>query len=141
MTSAEWNRDHPEVIRAASRKWHAANPEKARAARHAWYNANKARVQATNREWRKKHPDAYRAKRKRRGRPMKLKWLLRKRPELKAICVIGGGIAKHADHIQPVSHGGQRKDPANMRPLCARHNLMRGAARFTDSELAKVPCS
>lgn len=39
------------------------------------------------------------------------------------------GVATHVDHIVPLSEGGQRLDPANLRAACAVCNLSRVAGR------------
>ena len=119
-----WRLSHPEASREHSRRWRFAHP-RAESERH--------------RRWAHLNPGKVRERNRKRGTRPTLRWLLRKVPGLRAVCMIGGGTAEHADHIVPVAKGGS-DDPSNPRPLCARHNTMRGPARLTDDELRRTPC-
>ncbi len=131
--SARWQREHPErsreLARLRGRRYIRAHPE-----------LRSIRVEK-HRQWLAAHPEKSTEYRLRYPWVPGLKWLLKQRPELKPICTIGGGLATHADHIRPVSRGGSIRDPMNLRPLCARHNIMRGPARMTDRELRAFPCA
>ncbi|MGI0067911.1 MAG: HNH endonuclease [Thermoplasmata archaeon] len=145
-----WRRENRERTRAYNRRyrqthpgWNAAimrrhyrdNPAASVENAVAWARAHPERKRETRKRWRQAHPEWVAS----RTRRLTLPWLLRKCPDLQPICAIGGGVAHHADHIIPKSRGGS-DSPSNLRPLCRRHNLMRGPGRLSDLQLQHTPC-
>ncbi|MFF3877573.1 HNH endonuclease [Streptomyces sp. NPDC001978] len=116
-----------------------ANPDK-RSANYArkreHYAANAEQIRRKNREWRKANPDQVRAH-----------WQLRRARKAAAQveefsaqdladfwddlgcygCVYCGAPYEHADHVQPLSKGGEHSR-ANLLPACADCNLSKGAS-------------
>jgi len=132
---------NPERARAAERRWRETHTEAVRAKSLRRKAEHPGESTASWARWQRSHPEAVRTVHGRRPNGPSLRWLLYKRPDLLPICAIGGGEATQADHLWPVSLGGPNKDLKNLRPICTRHNLMRGPARKTDRQLQEVPCS
>jgi 5-methylcytosine-specific restriction endonuclease McrA len=147
--SASWRASNGERYATNQAAWYAANRERVAAQNAAWYAANRERAAATDaayraanpeREaarqaaWRKANPEKDQEKRSRRrarllGADATLtaeQWHARLALWNYACAVCGSASDLHMDHIVPLSRGGAHT-AENVWPLCARHNLSKGA--------------
>jgi hypothetical protein len=162
-TRLKWAAKNRERLAERQREWRKRNPETFRASRARWRKPSPERMREYNRKYRLRHPErkpspeysrqkarAYRARYPERVRRQQakygdhpsLKWLLRKNPDAKPVCAVGGGQAHHADHIVPISMGGTDAI-TNLRPLCRLHNIKRGpkGGRVVPDEVLRLtPC-
>lgn len=117
--------------RESNRKYRTNNPEKEREARRKWRTENPEKVRELGRKYRSENPEVGRANASRRRASIKTS--VSDAPTAKQIsdlmkdpCLYCGEPSKHADHVIPLSRGGDHTID-NLVPSCAACNFSKGA--------------
>lgn len=136
--SRRYARANPEKLRERGRRWRPANVEKLRELSRRHYDEHKEYYYEKARRWRRANPekareiDRHRYLRRRDIEGIFTKEQLQDRVDYYGgLCYICGGPYEHIDHVIPLSRGGTNW-PANLRPMCAEHNLIKGAKSLVE---------
>lgn len=128
--NAAYRAGHAETHRQAVKDWKAAHREEHLAALQLWRSKHGAETRQHSKNWRKRNPEANRAKARRYAERKAGADGACSDIQLQARIDLYGGLCwvpgcgkvyEAIDHVIPLAKGGSAW-PANLRPICKRHN-------------------